>query len=512
MQNKVALLILDGWGIGDRSPSDAIFHAHTPFVDKLFLNYPSSQLLTSGEQVGLPEGQMGNSEVGHLNLGAGRIVYQELSRINNAIKDGSFFENPTLLNALHYAQQQRKKVHLLGLVSHGGVHSSLTHLEALIALCKQMQMQRVHIHAITDGRDCSPTTAVRDLAYLQTILNDEIKLSTIIGRYFAMDRDNRWERIAQAYHLLVHGKGTSTKDPIEAINLCYNQGITDEFLPPFIVEESGLMASGDVVICFNFRTDRPRQITQVLTQKAYPEHNMSPIDLHFVTMTNYDDTFTHVNVVFEKDNLENTLGEIVSKAGLRQVRIAETEKYPHVTYFFNGGREEPFEHEDRLMVPSPKVSTYDLQPQMSAVEVTDTLLSYISTQQPSFICLNYANPDMVGHTGVFSAIVKAVETIDAELEKLVKFLEAQGYDMLILADHGNAEQATNPDGSPNTSHTLNPVPCILVGKTPTLELESGILADVAPTILELLNLAQPAIMTGKSLIKKGAKAPKLFNS
>lgn len=504
MQNKVALIILDGWGKGDGSECDAIFRARTPFVDELIVNYPSSALLTSGEHVGLPEGQMGNSEVGHLNLGAGRIVYQELSRINNAIKDGSFFENPTLFKALRYAQQQGKKVHLLGLVSHGGVHSSLTHLEALITLCKQMQMQRVHIHAITDGRDCSPTTAVRDLAYLQTILNDEIKLSTIIGRYFAMDRDNRWERIAQAYHLFVHGEGTSTKDPIETIKLCYAQGITDEFLPPFIVEESGLMESGDVVICFNFRTDRPRQITQALSQKAYPEHNMSPIDLHFVTMTNYDDTFTNVDVVFEKDNLDNTLGEIVSKAGLRQVRIAETEKYPHVTYFFNGGREAPFTNEDRLMVPSPKVSTYDLQPQMSAEEVTQTLLDYVRIQQPAFVCLNYANPDMVGHTGVFSAIVKAVETIDAQLEKLVRFLETQGYDMLILADHGNAELATNPDGSPNTSHTLNPVPCILIGKNPLFELENGILADVAPTILELLNLAKPAIMTGKSLIKKGA--------
>lgn len=503
MVNKTALIILDGWGIGDRSRSDAIYQANTPFMDQLIANNPSTTLTTHGEAVGLPNGQMGNSEVGHLNLGAGRVVYQELSRINRSIENGSFFGNKVLHDALNYAKENNTKLHLLGLVSHGGVHSAYEHLEALIQLCSIVGTPRTFIHAITDGRDCSPKTALNDLRKLLTLENETLKLSTVIGRYYAMDRDNRWERIAKAYNLLVHGKGEKTMNPLELIEQYYQQGITDEFLPGLVVNSSGIIEEGDVVISFNFRTDRPREITQALTQKAFPEFGMEPLQLRYLTMTPYDETFKNVQVIFDKDALNQTLGETLSNAGVSQVRIAETEKYPHVTYFFNGGREIPFPLEHRIMVPSPKVATYDLQPEMSAAEVTNQLLSYVNDRFPEFICLNYANPDMVGHTGNYQAIVKAIETVDRELERLVSNLVSNDYRLIILADHGNADLAENPDGSPNTAHSLNPVPCILVNSTCT-EINPGVLADIAPTLLEIMGLPIPLAMTGNSLIKKGA--------
>ena len=503
MVNKTALIILDGWGIGDRSRSDAIYQANTPFMDQLIANNPSTTLTTHGEAVGLPNGQMGNSEVGHLNLGAGRVVYQELSRINRSIENGSFFGNKVLLDALNYAKENNSKVHLLGLVSHGGVHSAYEHLEALIQLCSVVGTPRTFIHAITDGRDCSPKTALNDLRKLRDLENETLQLSTVIGRYYAMDRDNRWERIAKAYDLLVRGKGEKTMNPLELIEQYYQQGITDEFLPGLVVNPAGIIEEGDVVISFNFRTDRPREITQALTQKAFPEFGMEPLRLKYLTMTPYDATFENVQVIFDKDALNQTLGETLSNAGVSQVRIAETEKYPHVTYFFNGGREIPFPLEHRIMVPSPKVATYDLQPEMSAPEVTNQLLSYVNERFPDFICLNYANPDMVGHTGNYEAIVKAVETIDRELERLVSDLVSNDYSLIILADHGNADVAENPDGSPNTAHSLNPVPCILVNRS-FKEINPGVLADIAPTLLEIMGLPIPIEMTGTSLIKKGA--------
>jgi 2,3-bisphosphoglycerate-independent phosphoglycerate mutase len=503
MAHKTALIILDGWGIGDRTRSDAIYQAKTPFMDQLIANNPFATLTTHGEAVGLPNGQMGNSEVGHLNLGAGRVVFQELTRINRSIEDGSFFENSVLLDALNYAREKDVKVHLLGLVSHGGVHSAFEHLEALIKLCATKGMQRTFVHAITDGRDCSPKTAIKDLRKLRELETEPLKLASIIGRYYAMDRDNRWERIAKAYDLFVHGKGNKTDNPLELIEQYYQQGITDEFLPGIVIAPEGIMEEGDVVISFNFRTDRPREITQALTQKAFPEFGMAPLRLRYLTMTPYDATFKNVQVIFDKDALNNTLGETLSYAGVSQVRIAETEKYPHVTYFFNGGREIPFPLEHRIMVPSPKVATYDLQPEMSAPEVTNQLLSYVIDHFPKFICLNYANPDMVGHTGNYGAIVKAVETIDRELERLVSNLVSFDYRLIILADHGNADVAENPDGTPNTAHSLNPVPCILVNSS-FKDIKPGILADIAPTLLEIMGLSIPFEMTGNSLIKKGA--------
>jgi 2,3-bisphosphoglycerate-independent phosphoglycerate mutase len=503
MAHRTALIILDGWGLGDCSRADAIYHANTPFMDQLMVNNPSATLITHGESVGLPNGQMGNSEVGHLNLGAGRIVYQELTRINRSIQDGSFFENKVLLEALHYAQEKNAKLHLLGLVSHGGVHSAFTHLEALIKLCAQFGTKRTFIHAITDGRDCSPKTAINDLQKLQGLENENLKIASIIGRYYAMDRDNRWERIAKAYNLFVRGEGEKTENPLRLIERYYEQGITDEFLPGLVVNPAGIIEEGDVVISFNFRTDRPREITQALTQKAFPEFGMEPLRLKYLTMTPYDATFENVQVIFDKDALNQTLGETLSNAGVSQVRIAETEKYPHVTYFFNGGREVPFPLEHRIMVPSPKVATYDLQPEMSAPEVTQQLISYVNQHHPTFICLNYANPDMVGHTGNYEAIVQAIETIDQELERLVSHLVSNSYSLLILADHGNADLAENPDGSPNTAHSLNPVPCILVNSSFS-GIKSGVLGDIAPTLLEIMGLPIPSEMTGNSLIKKGA--------
>lgn len=503
MNKKVGLIILDGWGIGDQSQADAVYQANTPYMDHLMSYYPNGKLTACGAAVGLPEGQMGNSEVGHLNIGAGRIVYQELSRINNAIKDRSFFINQTLLDALDYASKNQCKIHLLGLVSNGGVHSAFNHLEALIDLCKEKDAKKVFIHAITDGRDCDPKSAITDFKALERSLTSNIKIASVIGRYYAMDRDRRWERIEKAYNLYVNGEGALVASAKEAIQKSYEQGITDEFINPVLCDQEGLIEPGDVVISFNFRTDRPREIAEVLSQHAIEGFNMKPLELYYVTMTTYDESFTKMHVVFQKDNLAQTLGEVLAAQGKSQVRIAETEKYPHVTYFFNGGREEPFEKEARLMINSPKVATYDLQPEMSAEEVKSTLISYVKQQLPDFFCLNFANPDMVGHTGVYDAIVKAVETVDNNLKEIIETLLPLGYSFIVIADHGNADYALNPDGSPNTAHSLNQVPCVLV-YAGNETITDGVLADVAPTILALMELTQPKEMTGKSLIKKGA--------
>lgn len=502
---KVGLIILDGWGIGDKSKSDAIYHANTPYMDSLMKDYPNATLLTSGENVGLPDGQMGNSEVGHLNIGAGRIVYQELTRINKSIREGDFFTNPTLLDAMSKAKKDGVNLHLIGLVSEGGVHSSQGHLHALCDFAESSGVQNTYIHAFTDGRDCDPKSGLKFIQNLEDhIANKPVKVASVIGRYFAMDRDNRWERIAKAYHLLVDGKGASYDSSVDAIQASYNNNITDEFIEPSVIVENGspvaTIKDGDVVICFNFRTDRPREISIALTQRDLHEQNMHALNLSYYTMTNYDSTFKNVNVIFEKDNLSQTLGEVVSEAGKTQVRIAETEKYPHVTFFFSGGREEEFNNEKRILVNSPKVATYDLQPEMSAHEVTSKIVADINTNQPDFICLNFANPDMVGHTGVYSAIQSAVETVDGCLKQVVEAGQNNGYEFIVIADHGNADYAINADGTPNTAHSLNPVPVVFVTEDYSKHIKDGILADVAPTILKRLGIEQPVAMTGKSLI------------
>jgi len=502
MTDYFGLIILDGWGLGDGSSSDAIAQANTPYMDEISAKYPCSSLLTSGENVGLPDGQMGNSEVGHLNIGAGRIVYQELTRINKSIRDGDFFTNPVLLNAMQKAKNS--KLHLIGLVSEGGVHSSQGHLHALCDLAQNQGVENVFIHAFTDGRDCDPKSGLGFISNLEAHLKKSVgKIASIIGRYYAMDRDNRWERIKKAYDLLVLGKGAQFSSAIAAVEDQYIKNTTDEFIEPIVLTENGLpvaiISEGDVVICFNFRTDRPREITQALTQQDYPDFEMKKLNLDYFTMTNYDKTYNNVKVIFEKDNLNETLGEVLSKAGKTQVRIAETEKYPHVTFFFNGGRESEFPGENRILVNSPKVSTYDLLPEMSAFEVKNRIIENIQKEKPNFICLNFANPDMVGHTGVFDAIVKAVETVDTCLKEVIECGKELGYEFLVIADHGNADFAINADGSPNTAHSLNPVPVVLVSDG-VVNLRPGILADVAPTILNRLGVSQPKSMTGNLLI------------
>lgn len=506
---KVGLIILDGWGIGDKSKSDAIYNASTPVMDQLMERYPSATLTTFGEEVGLPAGQMGNSEVGHLNIGAGRIVYQELTRINKAIRDGEFAKNPVLLDAISKAKSG-KRFHLMGLVSEGGVHSSQQHLHALLDLAKGHGLTDVFVHAFTDGRDVDPKSGAESIAALEKHMQQTTgKLATIVGRYYAMDRDHRWERIRLAYDAMVHGTGEAFESGKQAMLDSYEKGITDEFLKPHVKLENGkpvgAIENGDVVVCFNFRTDRPREISEVLTQKAYPEFGMQPLQLNYYTMTSYDPTFKNVHVIFEKDNLKNTLGEVISKMGKTQIRIAETEKYPHVTFFFSGGREKEFEGETRILVPSPKVATYDLQPEMSAPEVTDKIVAALDKNQPDFFCLNFANPDMVGHTGVYPAIVKAVETVDAGLGRILETALLHHYEVVVIADHGNADYAVNPDGSPNTAHSMNPVPVILVTEDPHVALHNGILADVAPTILSRMRIAAPIEMTGKSLTQERHK-------
>lgn len=505
MRNHFGLIILDGWGIGDKSKSDAIFNAKTPFMDSLMENYPSATLKTYGENVGLPEGQMGNSEVGHLNIGAGRIVYQELTRINKSIRDKDFFQNKVLLQAMKSAKEKNVKLHLIGLVSKGGVHSSQEHIYALCEMAKDHGLEDVFIHAFTDGRDCDPKSGLGFIQELETELKKSTgKIATVIGRYYAMDRDNRWERIKLAYDVMVNSIGKSFSSAVEAIRCSYESSITDEFLEASVITENGIpiakIEDGDIVICFNFRTDRPREITTALTQQDFHEFNMHTLNVEYYTMTSYDASFENVHVIFEKDNLQNTLGEVFSSLDKTQIRIAETEKYPHVTFFFSGGREDNFTLESRILVNSPKVATYDLQPEMSAYEVRDKICEAIVKERPNFFCLNFANPDMVGHTGIYEAIVKAVETIDSCLKDVVETGLAHGFEFLIIADHGNADYAINPDGSPNTAHSLNPVPVILVTKEKGIELEDGILADVAPTILRRMMIAAPMEMTGRSLV------------
>ena len=505
MTQKVILMILDGWGFAPNPEVSAVDLAQTPNIDGLYDKYSNASLLTHGENVGLPDGQMGNSEVGHMNLGAGRIVYQDLVKISKAIGDKSVEKNPVLVEALTYAQDQGKNVHFLGLLSDGGVHAHLDHLEGLLEMSTKYDCPGVFVHGFTDGRDVDPKSGAGYLQKLSQKLDQtKAKLATITGRYYAMDRDKRWERVKKAYDALVHGQGTPTQNMIESIEASYAAGVTDEFIEPLIGVDSnnqplGKIAQGDVVIFFNYRTDRGRQLTEALSQYAFPDQNMTPLDLHYVTLTNYDKTFKNVKVVFEKDNLEDTLGETLSKAGKTQIRIAETEKYPHVTFFFNGGREEPFKGEDRIMCPSPKVATYDLQPEMSAFEVRDAILPKIKEEQPDFICLNFANPDMVGHTGDLQAAIKACETVDQCAGKIIDAALENQYKIIVIADHGNCETMVNPDGSPNTAHTINPVPLILVDGEIT-PIGDGVLGDIAPTILKLMAVDIPEVMTGKLLI------------
>jgi 2,3-bisphosphoglycerate-independent phosphoglycerate mutase len=502
---KVALIILDGWGYGTADQSNAILAAKTPFFNHLKETYPNSTLEASGEAVGLPAGQMGNSEVGHMNLGAGRVVYQELGRIHKSISDGDFFKNPVLTQAFEYAKENNKQVHFMGLVSDGGVHAHTNHLRALCDFSQQYQLQKVFIHAFLDGRDTDPNSGINYIEKLEAYIeNTPVKIASAIGRYYAMDRDNRWERVKLAYDLLVNGIGTPVNSIADAIRDSYQEGVTDEFIKPLVkVDDQGtptaVIQENDLVICFNFRTDRGREITSALTQKSFPEQNMHPLKLKYVTMTTYDESFKDVDVVFTKDDLINTVGEVLQYAGKNQIRIAETEKYPHVTFFFSGGREKEFANEKRLLVPSPKVATYDLQPEMSAEGIKNTILPELESGWPDFICLNFANPDMVGHTGVFQAVVKAVETVDYYLKEVVETGIKNGYSFIIIADHGNADYMINEDGSPNTAHTTNLVPCILVD-TDYKEVKSGKLGDIAPTVLKMMGVAIPAEMTGNVLV------------
>lgn len=502
---KVALLILDGWGLGNKTKSDAIFNANTPFFDACLQNYPYSTLKTFGSFVGLPDGQMGNSEVGHLNIGAGRVVYQDFARINKAVEDNTLEENAVLLEAINYAKAKNVSVHFIGLVSDGGIHSHQNHLYKLCEIMHLHHVKKVFIHAFTDGRDCDPKSGLIFMENLQKkIKHTSVSIASFIGRYYAMDRDNRWERIQKAYDLLVKGYGIKTTNVIQSIVQSYNNNITDEFIEPHVVVDEtnnpiGKIHPNDVVIAFNFRTDRCREITTVLTQENKPNFEMEKLPLYYVTLTNYDKTFKNVHVMYDKDNLVNTLGEVLSKHNKSQIRIAETEKYPHVTFFFSGGRETPFEGERRLLINSPKVATYDLQPEMGAEEITQAILKEMNTNPTDFICLNFANPDMVGHTGVYKAIIKAVEKVDSCLEKIVKLGIQQGYSFVIIADHGNADMAMNIDGSPNTAHSINLVPCILIDDK-FKAIKDGKLADIAPTILKLLQLPIPKEMDGEILI------------
>jgi len=508
MKNKKAILIImDGWGLGKVKHADAIQNANVPFVTSLYKKYPNTTLTTCGEAVGLPEGQMGNSEVGHLNLGAGRIVYQELQRINVAVKDGSFQKNEYLLQSIRYAKENKKDLHLLGLVSDGGVHSHINHLKAIIDVCYKENLSNVYVHAFTDGRDTDPKSGLGFITELQQHLNQRVgKIATISGRYYAMDRDKRWERVKLAYDALVNGEGNKSTDAIAAVEESYVKDVTDEFIKPAVIiaEDQKPLATikdGDTVICFNFRTDRCREITTVLTQTDMPDHGMHKLNLYYTTMTEYDKTFKNVHIIFDNDNLNNTIGEVLEAHGKKQIRIAETEKYPHVTFFFSGGREKPFEGESRILVPSPKVATYDLKPEMSAYEVTDKLIPEIENETADFICLNYANADMVGHTGVFEAAIKAVETVDKCVERVVTAALKHDYAIFLTADHGNADYMINEDGSPNTAHTLNPVPLFVIDNEWRGKLKPGKLADIAPSILTMMELPIPKEMTGDILVQ-----------
>lgn len=502
---KLVLLILDGWGYGKKDKSDAAYAANTPFFDSMLSNYPNSKLEASGEAVGLPEGQMGNSEVGHMNLGAGRVVYQELGRINKAITDRTLHSNEILVNAFNYAKENNKAVHFIGLVSDGGVHAHINHLKALCDAANEKGLKDVFIHAFLDGRDTDPNSGLGFINSLDEHLKTSTgKIASLIGRYYAMDRDSRWERVKLAYDVMVNGVGEAANNAEEAIKKSYENGITDEFTKPIVItkangEPTATIQPGDVVICFNYRTDRGREITSVLSQKDYPDFGMQKLSLYYVTMTTYDENFENVNVVFTKDDLSNTLGEVLEANHKNQIRIAETEKYPHVTFFFSGGREKEFDNEKRILVPSPKVATYDLQPEMSAAGITEAITKELESGWPDFVCLNFANPDMVGHTGVFDAVVKAVETADACAEQVVKAGIANGYSFIILADHGNSEFMVNNDGSVNTAHTTNLVPCILIDDD-YKSIADGKLGDVAPTVLKIMGIDIPEIMTGNRLV------------
>lgn len=503
MGKKALLMILDGWGIGNHTKSDVIYSTPTPYWDYLLKTYPNSQLQASGENVGLPDGQMGNSEVGHLNIGAGRVVYQDLVKINKAIKDGSIRRNPQIVDAFSYAQKSGKAIHFMGLTSDGGVHSSLEHLYALCDLAKEYGLEKVFIHCFMDGRDTDPRSGKGFIEELQKHCSGSAGvIASIIGRYYAMDRDKRWDRVKVAYDLLVSGEGKQATDMVEAVQESYNDDVTDEFIKPINNSTAdGTIKEGDAVIFFNYRNDRAKELTIVLTQHDMPEAGMHTIpNLQYYCMTPYDASFTGVHILFDKENVGNTLGEYVSSLGLKQLHIAETEKYAHVTFFFNGGREAPYEGEERILVASPKVATYDLQPAMSAYEVKDKLVEAIKSQKFDFIVVNYANGDMVGHTGVYEAIEKAVKAVDECVKDTIEAAKAAGYDALIIADHGNADNAVNADGSPNTAHSLNPVPCIFVSDDKNAEVADGRLADVAPTILHIMGLPQPGEMTGHNLI------------
>ena len=501
---KTVLIILDGWGLGDTSKSDAIYNANTPFVDSLYTKYPHSKLKTFGQYVGLPKGQMGNSEVGHLNIGAGRIVYQDLAKINLSCEDNSIAQMENLKKSFAYAVQNKKPLHLLGLVSDGGIHSHQNHLYKLCQLANKAGVKNVFIHAFTDGRDCDPKSGKGFIKKLEQNLFGA-KIASVCGRYYAMDRDKRWERIKLSYDLMIKAKGEKSQNLQESIQNSYNNGVTDEFIKPLIaVDEKNQpiaqIKENDAVICFNFRTDRCRQITTVLTQTSFPEFEMDTLNLHYTTLTNYDKTFKNIEVIYDKENIKNTLGEVLEQNKKSQIRIAETEKYPHVTFFFSGGREKEFVGEKRIIVNSPKVPTYDLQPQMSAPEVTATIISELEKGATDFVCLNFANPDMIGHTGNYNAIVKAIETVDVCTQKVVEAGLKNDYAFLIIADHGNADFAINTDGTPNTSHSTNPVPFFALN-TGFNNIENGKLADIAPTILQIMGIKAPNEMTGKSLIK-----------
>ncbi|MFY0687933.1 MAG: 2,3-bisphosphoglycerate-independent phosphoglycerate mutase [Cyclobacteriaceae bacterium] len=506
MNKKVILMILDGWGIAKDKKVSAIDQANTPFIDSLYSKYSNSTLEASGLAVGLPDGQMGNSEVGHMNLGAGRVVYQDLVKINNAAEDGSLAKEQVLVDAFEYAKSNGKSVHFIGLLSNGGVHSHINHLKGLIDAAQANACSNVFVHAFTDGRDCDPKSGLGFVKELDQHMSERVgKIASITGRYFAMDRDKRWERVKLAYDAMVNATGEKVMNAAQGIEASYASDVTDEFIKPIIVSDeagnpNGTIQEGDVVMCFNFRTDRGREITEVLTQKDFPEQNMKALKLYYVTMTNYDDTFKDVKVVFDKDNLKNTLGEVLEGAGKQQIRIAETEKYPHVTFFFSGGRESEFKGEKRLLCPSPKVATYDLQPEMSAKDIRDAIIPELNKGETDFVCLNFANPDMVGHTGVFEAAVKACETVDQCAEQVVEVALENDYNVHIIADHGNSDIMVNPDGSPNTAHTTNLVPHFLVSNDFKGELKPGKLGDLAPTILKQIGVDIPPEMTGNILI------------
>lgn len=507
MSKKAFLLILDGWGIGNKGKEDVIHNTATPYWDYLTSTYPHSQLQASGENVGLPDGQMGNSEVGHLNIGAGRVVYQDLVKINIACRDNSILQNPEIVNAFTYAKENNKQVHFMGLVSDGGVHSSLDHLFKLCDISKEYGIDKTFVHCFMDGRDTDPRSGLGFIEKLEGHMKTSTgEIASIIGRYYAMDRDKRWERVKEAYDVMVNGVGTKSTDMVEAVRASYEEGVTDEFIKPIVHVDAdgqpvGLISEGDMVIFFNYRNDRAKELTQVLTQEDMPEAGMKTIPLYYCCMTPYDSKFQGLHILFNKENVSNTLGEYLSSKGMSQLRIAETEKYAHVTFFFSGGRESEFEGEERVLIPSPKVATYDLQPEMSVFEVANALEAEIKKQKFDFIACNFANGDMVGHTGIYDAIEKAIKAVDDSVKQVVETAKANGYEVIIIADHGNADNALNEDGSENTAHSLNPVPFVYVTENKDAKVENGILADVAPSICHILGIPAAAEMTGHNLIK-----------